>query len=109
MTMLSVLPKISNLNMTEEDIKNIIVRRFIPGETQINSNFHLVNQLERQSYLDKIKDWCHYHSKEQTINSAVNRLTYAVANLVVQNIPENEWNNKNDSQINFAPKLYPFQ
>ena len=86
--MLTILPKISDLKMTPDDIKSLLIKRFIPGETSINANLHLVSQLEKQNYMDKIKDWCHYHSKEQTINSAFNRLTFAVANLVISNMPD---------------------
>lgn len=88
--MLSILPNISDLNKTPEDIRNLLIKRFIPGETELNSNLHLVNQLEKQNYLDKIKDWCHYHSKEKTVSSAMNRLTYAMANLVISNMPDND-------------------
>lgn len=91
--LLAILPHISDLNISEQNIREILIKRFIPGETIINSNIHLVNQLERQTYINKIKDWCHYHNKERTISSAVNRLTYAVANLVVQTMPEQSIHN----------------
>lgn len=88
MHILSILPKISDINISETEIRTLLIKRFIPGESIVNSNLHLVSQLERQNYVDKIKDWCHYHSKEGTVSSAMNRLTYAVANLVVQTMPE---------------------
>lgn len=95
--MLTILPKISDLKMSSEDIRILLIKRFIPGETQVNANLHLVNQLEKQNYIDKIKDWCHYHSKEQTISSAMNRLTYAVANLVISNIPDDNKSTHNST------------
>jgi len=77
MTMLLLLPKISDMKMTEQEIKDQIIKRFLPGEEEHIAHFHLVQQLESHSCTDRIKDWFHYHSKEQTVNSAMNRLTYA--------------------------------
>ena len=98
--MLSILPKISDLKLSEEEIINLLISRFIPGESQINSTLHLVNQLEKQNYIDKIKDWCHYHSKEKTVSSAVNRLSFAIASLVVQTMPEDEKRSVHNSKMN---------
>ncbi len=81
MNILLMLPKISDVKLTEEEIKQQIIKRFIPGENQIDAQLHLVNQLERHNYTDKIKDWCHYHSKEKTISGSVTRLTSALSGL----------------------------
>lgn len=81
-TMSLMLPKITNISKSENEILDLLINRFLPGESQINSKLHLVNQLEKQNYVDKIKDWCHYHSKEKTVCSAMNRLTSAVTNLI---------------------------
>jgi len=78
---LLLLPKISDINLTEERIREILIRRFLPGENNIDAKLHLVKQLENRPYTDAIKDWCHYHSKEQTINSAVSRFTNAISSL----------------------------
>lgn len=86
--MFVILPHISDIKMTEEDIKNVLIKRFIPGETQLNADLHIVNQLEKQNYLDKIKDWCHYHSKEKTVSSTVNKVAYAMANIVMSNMED---------------------
>jgi phosphatidylinositol kinase/protein kinase (PI-3 family) len=97
MNMLIILPKISDIKISEDDIRNLLISRFIPGESQINSRLHLVNQLEKQNYIYKIKDLCHYHSKEKTVSSAVNRLSHAIASLVIQSMPEDK-SNLNNSQ-----------
>src|SRR5690606_26553874 len=70
--MINLIPKISDVKLSEDDIKDQIIRRFIPGENDIIAELHLVNKLEKQNYTDKIKDWCHYHSKEKTIGNVVN-------------------------------------
>lgn len=80
--MLLNLPKLSDLKKSEVEIRDLLLQRFIPGENIIEAQLHLVNQLEKQNYLDKIKDWCHYHSKEKTVSSAMNRLTQAMSTLV---------------------------
>jgi hypothetical protein len=71
--------------LSEETIRNILIKRFIPGETAIEAKLHLVNQIDRQSYIDKIKDWCHYHSKEKTISNSLNKFAYSVTALIRQN------------------------
>lgn len=75
--MLMLLPKISDIKITEKEIKKHILEKFMPGEEEYTAKFNLIEKIENQSYTDKIKDWFHYHSKEQTINSAMSRLTYA--------------------------------
>lgn len=81
MNILLMLPKISDVKLNEDEIKQQIIKRFVPGENHIDAQLHLVNQLERNNYTDKIKDWCHYHSKEKTISSSVGRLTNALSGL----------------------------
>ena len=80
--MLLMLPKMSDLKRSEVEIRDMLLQRFIPGENVIEAKLHLVNQLERQNYIDKVKDWCHYHSKEKTVSSAMNRLSKAMTTLV---------------------------
>jgi len=86
---LTLLPKISDIELSEDDIKEQIIKRFIPGENYVDAKLHLVNQLEKANYTDKIKDWCHYHSKEKTISSTVGRLSSAISSLLVESPKEN--------------------
>lgn len=81
MNMLLLIPHISDIEITEEEIKQQIMKRFIPGENDVNATFHLVKKLEEDSYTDRIMDFCHYHSKEKTISSATDRLSSALAGL----------------------------
>lgn len=79
MNMLMILPKMtSGLNITDDEIRSQIIKRFVPGCDYVNAQLNLVNQLNKQSYTDKIKDWCHYHNKEKTISSAMSRFTNAM-------------------------------
>jgi len=82
MDILLLLPSMSDINMTQGQISDFLISRFIPGENTIDAKIHITNQIDRQSYIDGIKDWCHYHSKEQTISSTINRLSKAVSSLV---------------------------
>lgn len=82
MNILTLLPHISDIKLSEKEIEDQLIKRFIPGENKIDATLHLVNQLEKQNYIDKIKDWCHYHSKEKTVSSAMNRFSYAVSTLI---------------------------
>ncbi len=81
MNMLLLLADFSEVNLTEEEIKKQILKRFIPGENELDAQFHLVNKLEQRSYTDRIKDFCHYHNKENTIGSSVELLTAALSGL----------------------------
>ncbi len=83
--MLSVLPNISDIGLDEEAIRNVLIKRFSPGATAIEAKLHLVSQIDRQSYTDKIKDWCHYHSKEKTIANSINKIAYSITSLIRQN------------------------
>ncbi|ARF10115.1 phosphoinositide 3-kinase [Indivirus ILV1] len=88
MHMLNVLPNISDLKLSKDDINKFLMKRFIPGENTYDANFHLIVQLERQDYVYAIKDWFHYHSQEKTVSSAMTRLTYAMSRLIQYTIPE---------------------
>lgn len=88
MSMLSILPNISDLKLTQEHINKFLTKRFIPGENTYDANFHLIVQLERQDYVYAIKDWFHYHSQEKTVSSAMTRLTYAMSKLIQYTAPE---------------------
>lgn len=79
--MLQILPKISDISVNEEQIRKSLVKRFIPGEDNVNARLHMVKQLEGISYTYQIKDWCHYHSKEKTISSAIGRFSNAISSL----------------------------
>lgn len=81
LNILMLLPKISDIELTEEEIRDQVIKRFIPGENYVDAKLHLVKQLEKSNYTDRIKDWCHYHSKEKTISSAMTRLSSAVSGL----------------------------
>jgi len=73
--MLMMLPSISDIDLTEDQIKEQILARFRPGENRIDAELHLVSQLEQNKITDQIKDWCHYHSKEKTISSSVSKIS----------------------------------
>lgn len=79
--MLLLLPNISDLNLTETEIRRQIICRFKPGENSVDAKMHLVKQLEQYNYTDKIKDWCHYYSKEKTVSTTLSRLRYALSGL----------------------------
>lgn len=85
MNMLLLLPHISDVDATEKEIKEQLIRRFIPGENHIDAKLHLVKQLEKQNYTDKIKDWCHYHSKERTIGNTISKITSVISELWTMN------------------------
>lgn len=74
--MLLVLPSISDLKLSKNDIREQILRRFIPGENNIDAEIHMVNQLDRKGYdiYNWLKDFAHYHHKEETITGGVNKL-----------------------------------
>lgn len=74
MNILLLLPKISDIKISESEIKKQIIQRFIPGENNINAKLHIVSKIENQSYLYTIKDWCHYYNKEKTITSTFSKL-----------------------------------
>lgn len=65
MNMVMMLPKMTTINITESEIIEDIIKRFIPGENYINAKLHFENQLENQGYTDNIKDWFHYINKEK--------------------------------------------
>lgn len=83
MNMLLILPEISDLKLSEAEIRQQIFKRFIPGENNLDAQLHLVNQLEGSSWLEEAKDWAHMHSKERTISSSMTRLTSAISSLWV--------------------------
>jgi len=78
-SMLLLLPKVTDNAITEEYVIEQVKKRFIPYQPNNIARMHFVNQLEKNDYTEKIKDWCHYHSKEQTINSAKIRLSEAIS------------------------------
>lgn len=71
MNFLLLIPKVTSNEITEDEIKQLIMKRFIPGESEIDAEIHLVNQLEKQYYTDTIKDWCHTQSKERTFTGTI--------------------------------------
>lgn len=80
--MLLVLSKISNVHLTEKQIVNELVTRFLPKQGNEEASLHISAQIEKQNYIDSIKDWCHYHSKERTLNNAVGKIGYALSNVI---------------------------
>jgi hypothetical protein len=92
MNMLLVLPKISDINLKERDIIDELIKRFIPGENVSDAELHFDTQLERQNYMDHVKDWCHYHSKEKTITNTMNKVSYAVSSLINAVVPDTKNN-----------------
>jgi hypothetical protein len=68
MNMMMVLPKVTTLDITENEIREHIIKRFIPGENFINAKLHFEKQLENQSYTETIKDWFHYINTEKIKN-----------------------------------------
>lgn len=77
MNMLLLIPELYETDFTVDEICNQIISRFKPGENELEASFHLKKKIEEQRCTDRIKDWFHYHSKEQTVNSAVSNLDYA--------------------------------
>jgi hypothetical protein len=86
--MLLILPKITDINLKEQDIINELIKRFIPGENLEDAELHFDMQLEKQNYMDHVKDWCHYHSKEKTVSNAVSKVSYAMTSLINTIIPD---------------------
>jgi len=79
--LLMLLPKISDINITEKEIEEQIIKRFMPGENELDAKMYFVKQLEYNKISHSIKDFCHYHTKEKTVSSALNRLTSAIYDL----------------------------
>lgn len=82
MNMLLLLKNMTENMYDENEIINQISKRFLPSETDINAKFHIVKTLETQCTTDRIKDFFHFHKKEQTLSTAMNRFSYAMSNLV---------------------------
>ena len=73
LNILLLLTDIDN-TLTSEYIIGQVMSKFIPNESDYNANIYLMNVLEENNYTEKIKDWCHYHSKEQTLNFAFSKI-----------------------------------
>lgn len=99
MHLLNMLPSISDLNMTKKQINNLLIKRFIPGENDWDASIQLIVELERQDYVHTVKDWMHYHAQEQTISSAMGRLTYALTKLVTYAVPLDETQSIRNTKI----------
>lgn len=82
MTMLSIIPYVTDVKITEDEINDLLIKRLIPGENKVDAKLHLVNQLEKTNYMITIKDWVHFYNKESSISSAMTRLTFAISNLI---------------------------
>ena len=65
MNMVLMLPVLTSMDITNEQIIDSIIKRLIPGENYKNAQLHFENQLENQSYTNDIKDWFHYFNKEK--------------------------------------------
>jgi len=79
--MLMILPEITDDKITKKEIREQIIKRFIPGENEINAKIHLVAKLEEKSYTDHIKDFCHYHNKENTIPNTLSTVASALTSI----------------------------
>lgn len=81
MVLLMMLPDISNIHLSKHAIRQQVIKRFIPGENYIDAELHLINQLEKSSYTDAVKDIFHYHSREKTAEYYTNKFTTAASGL----------------------------
>lgn len=81
MHLILLLPKISDINLNKHDINKQIIKRFMPGESEVDAEMYFVKHLEYKQFGESAKDWFHYHSKEKTVSSALNRFTSAVSSL----------------------------
>ena len=80
--MMLLIPKITDVRMSDNEIKQLVIKRFKPGQNNIDAKLHLVNQFDNNnSMYYVVKDWVHYHNKERTINSAISRLTKAITSM----------------------------
>lgn len=79
--LIMLIPDISDLKVSKDSIKELILQRFIPGENNIDANLHIVNQLEKYNYTDKIKDWCHYYRKEKTVSNTISQIQSAISSI----------------------------
>ena len=78
MNLIILLPKLTDIQLTEEEIRQQIIKRFIPSENYLDAELHLVNELEKRNYSYKFKDICHYHSREKTISSTLDKFSTAI-------------------------------
>jgi phosphatidylinositol kinase/protein kinase (PI-3 family) len=81
MNMILLLPKICDTKLNEKEIEAQIIKRFMPGETDIDAKMYFVNTLEQYNIGHKFKDFFHFHTKEKTISSALNRFSNAMNSL----------------------------
>ena len=72
----------------------------MPGENEIDAQMYFVKHLERRQVGNKFKDFCHYHSKEKTVSSALNRFTSAISSLWKPKEKEKDNENEDDSTDN---------
>jgi phosphatidylinositol 3-kinase len=79
--MLMLLPKVSSIKLTEDEIRERTIKRFAPSESYEEAELHFINQLECDTYAHKIIDFCHYHSKEKTINGVMDTFTSVVSSI----------------------------
>lgn len=96
---LLTLPNIAKIGKTHQQIYDFLITKFIPGENNIDAMIHISNQIDRQNYIDGIKDWCHYHSKEKTVSGAFNMITKSLSSLVYQEQLSNNESSILDNKI----------
>ncbi len=99
MDIVLLIPKISEMNITENEIKKQIVKRFMPGENELDAQLYFVKNLEHNQITMKIKDFCHYHSKEKTISSALNRFASAISMLWSPKVEIDDEKNKDEIEV----------
>jgi len=82
MHLLIFLSKISpEIGKTEEEIREEIFKRFIPGEDDIEAELHIVEILQEDNHTAQLKDLIHYHTQEKTLSKCCDNLRSFVTNL----------------------------
>ena len=80
-----IKPKILNGKYSYEFIKKHIISRFLPGEnyTQAKLIFNTIVKKHRSSsYSEKLIDFCHENSKENTVLSSITNVSNSILNLL---------------------------
>lgn len=76
-----ILPFVTDFNMSPDQIKDFLYHRLNPLEDAETAKIHLVENLNGEGFISKVKEWLHYHKQEKTVSSTVNRLHQAVSQL----------------------------
>lgn len=73
-TMIMFIKNITDA-FTEPYILSQIEERFMPHKTDEQSKKHLIEKIGKQKIEYSIKDFCHLHSKEQTVKASIDSIT----------------------------------